>query len=1134
LRRPRVELLEPRALLTTFVVTSTADTIADDGVVTLREAITAANTDAASGDAPAGSSGLDTIDFDIQGNNNNQVNGAWVIDITNDNLPTITEPLVIDGYSQPGSSANTNPVDQPDNAVPLIQINGSPGGFNTGLTIDGTGSTVKGLIITGFRDTGLGAITLGAAASGNHIAGNFLGTNPTGTAAAGNYYGVDVQGHDNVIGGTDPADRNLISTNVIGVVVHNAPATNNVIEGNFVGMQADGTSAFPLGQEGIVTDQASGTVIGGTTQAARNVIAGAPGILVSSSTNTTIEGNFIGVDRTGLAGLTSLDAIDVTGSDITQIGGTVTGAGNVLAAGANDPSPVNVIGINIDKSTTTVVQGNAIGTDPTGAVVLGNSNLGVQISQSNGTTIGGTQPGDGNIIANNHFSGAGNSIRLLDGSALMEGNSLFGNDSSAIDGSTIPTPTLVSASATTIQGDMNGLPGTIYRIEYFATLDTGVTSQLQAQTFLGFEDVTTDGNGHAALSFDPAGGVPADQFITATATENGTSTSNLSAVVSASLPVADVGVSITDAPDPVTAGGKITYTITVSNQGPDTALDVELLTTVPAGATFVSFTSPSGWNGTMPAVGGTGDIDVTTPSLAVGGGSSATFTLVVQVDPAAQEGSTVDLQAGVGSFTNDNNRNNSSADVQTTVAAPAAPSADVGVSVTDGPDPVAAGGKITYTITVANQGPDAAQSVDLSTAIPAGATFVSLSSPSGWNATTPAVGGTGAIDVTAPSLAAGSGSTAIFTLVVQVDPGAQGGSTVNLQIHVESTTADGDPNNNSASTLTTVATSAPANADLGIAITDGPEPVAAGENLIYTINVIDHGPGTAQTVNFSTAVPAGATFVSLTTPNGWTASTPVVGGTGAIKATTSSLGAGNASAATFILTVNVNGNATNGSSLSLFGAVSSSTTDPNLSNNSAVEPTIITAPSTDPNGSSDPNGSDGSGGTVGSTDTVGPIPTNVQRYGFHAQPTLIAVTFNEPLAPAGATNLNNYQLTAAGPDGRLGTRDDVTITLKSVALDPTSQIVVLAPRHPLALRQSYQLVIAGGSNGVTDLAGNGVDSGSQVVQFDQRALAGRTVDAPVVPGGVLRSQRLESARVGLSPGMGWRKSEALFARGTRR
>src|SRR5262245_65712860 len=102
LRRPDVEALEERSLLATITVTGTGDTIADDGVVTLREAITAANTNAPSGDAPAGEAGpiRDEILFDIPGD------GGWTIDLTSA-LPTITDPGTVDGHRQPGARPNT-------------------------------------------------------------------------------------------------------------------------------------------------------------------------------------------------------------------------------------------------------------------------------------------------------------------------------------------------------------------------------------------------------------------------------------------------------------------------------------------------------------------------------------------------------------------------------------------------------------------------------------------------------------------------------------------------------------------------------------------------------------------------------------------------------------------------------------------------------------------------------------------------------------------------------------------------------------------------------------------------------------------------------------------------------------------
>src|SRR4051794_9650870 len=137
LLRPGVEALERRSLLATITVTGTGDTIADDGAVTLREAITAADTNAdPSGDTTPGDPGPDTIAFNIPGA------GVRTINLTSA-LPTITEPVVIDGYTQPGSSANT--LADGDNAVLLIELNRGDLAIY-GLTITAGNSTIRGLV----------------------------------------------------------------------------------------------------------------------------------------------------------------------------------------------------------------------------------------------------------------------------------------------------------------------------------------------------------------------------------------------------------------------------------------------------------------------------------------------------------------------------------------------------------------------------------------------------------------------------------------------------------------------------------------------------------------------------------------------------------------------------------------------------------------------------------------------------------------------------------------------------------------------------------------------------------------------------------------------------------------------------
>src|SRR5262249_23620161 len=154
-------------------------------------------------------------------------------------LPTITEAVTIDGYSQSGASANT--LTTGDNAVLLVELNGtSAGSSSSGLTISASGSMIKGLVINRFA-TG---ITLsGAGATGNTIAGNFIGTDPTGTIARANTgNGITIaSGSSNNLVGTngdgqnDAAERNIISGNTgRGIIITDAGTNQNVVAGNFI------------------------------------------------------------------------------------------------------------------------------------------------------------------------------------------------------------------------------------------------------------------------------------------------------------------------------------------------------------------------------------------------------------------------------------------------------------------------------------------------------------------------------------------------------------------------------------------------------------------------------------------------------------------------------------------------------------------------------------------------------------------------------------------------------------------------------------------------------------------------------------------------------------------------------------
>jgi uncharacterized repeat protein (TIGR01451 family) len=201
-------------------------------------------------------------------------------------------------------------------------------------------------------------------------------------------------------------------------------------------------------------------------------------------------------------------------------------------------------------------------------------------------------------------------------------------------------------------------------------------------------------------------------------------------------------------------GQNLTYTLTVSNAGPDAASSASLPDVLPAGTTFVSFVQTSGPAATLttPPVGGTGTVIATLATLA--SGATATFALTANVNAATPAGTIITNTATVTSITSDPSPANNSATTTTTVTGT---SADLLVTKT-GPATVISGQNLTYTLTVSNAGPDAASSASLPDVLPAGTTFVSFVQTSGPAATltTPPVGGTGTVIATWATLASGA------------------------------------------------------------------------------------------------------------------------------------------------------------------------------------------------------------------------------------------------------------------------------------------------------------------------------------------------------------------------------------------
>ncbi|MGA2240288.1 MAG: hypothetical protein ABSG74_13860 [Candidatus Bathyarchaeia archaeon] len=354
----------------TLVVSNTLDS----GNGSLRQALVNANATA----------GPDTISFRIPGV------GAHTIR-PHSALPAVSDPVVIDGTTQPGFAG-----------YPLIELDGASAGNSIGLRLISSNSVVRGLAINRFAGGGLRVEGPG----GNSIQGSFVGMDVKGTTSRPNgQQGVLISSSwGNVIGGTNAADRNVISASSdAGIYLYNGGS--NVVLGNFIGTTAAGRTRLGNGNNGVAINDSRNNVIGGATPGAWNIISGNTGsgvyLLGAGSTGNLVQGNYLGTDVTGSLALGNTDnGVTLSGAAANVIGGTNAGAGNVISG--NGEAGIFLSGAG---ATNNLVQGNHIGTQATGRQALGNSYAGITILEAGGNLIGGTVAGAGNVISGNKQDG---------------------------------------------------------------------------------------------------------------------------------------------------------------------------------------------------------------------------------------------------------------------------------------------------------------------------------------------------------------------------------------------------------------------------------------------------------------------------------------------------------------------------------------------------------------------------------------------------------------------------------------------------------------------------------------------------------------------------------------------------------
>jgi len=346
-------------------------------------------------------------------------------------LPEIFYPLYIDGYTQTSASANTNNFDQGLNTSIKIVLDAEDGAAHA-LAFHCGNNTIKGLSVINGNIDFLYEEGYSKSTDNNTIEGNYIGIGADGTTAYWGAINFNNQSN-NLVGGSTNASRNLIAGGVIMTKSDSNQIINNYFATDYTGTAPSGTSANSIE----INDSSSYNVVGGANSNQRNLIsAGNRGVVISGAhaANNQILGNYIGVAPNGIAALgNSSSGITLMSNTHHNIIGT-TAAPNVICANSAGEA-----GIWIDEANDNIIQANFIGTDASQTYALGNGQSGnfcagivLKGSSTTGNTIGGWNAAEGNIIANNHSHGIAVFGDVSTGNAFLS-NIYYNNEEMAID-----------------------------------------------------------------------------------------------------------------------------------------------------------------------------------------------------------------------------------------------------------------------------------------------------------------------------------------------------------------------------------------------------------------------------------------------------------------------------------------------------------------------------------------------------------------------------------------------------------------------------------------------------------------------------------------------------------------------------
>ncbi len=521
--------------------------------------------------------------------------------------------------------------------------------------------------------------------------GNYVGLDRTGSFSidTGSLYGLGTDGYganvmDARVGGVTPGSRNVFSGLGAGngaQFLVTGPNNRVVVQGNYFGLNADGTAAVP-NQHGAVfnTDVRHGTgpgelVAGGPEPGAGNVMSGnsETGLLLWKFGGPwwiSIHGNRIGTAADGLSAVPNKVGIGTTNTaDGIVVGGANPGEGNVVSG--NLQSGIRFPAV-CEPNVAVRIAGNLIGVGADGVTPVGNGGSGV-VTQSLGwgspcqaPAVGGVGAGEGNVIAHNGVHGV--SIDGPNRRGSIRGNSIHSNGALGIglrgDTELAPLPNnagdaprwanegrnypvLMNAQVAwgylTVQGVMDTLPNLGLSLDFYANDAVDPSGNGEGRRYLGTWSFTMPsfvGPGYVFTAQIPASGldVNVSDLITATATDQSGNTSEFSGAVS--VLIVDQTPPTISCPAPITAVADPSGTAVIPNvvAGVTASDDV-----TPAGSLVLSQTPPAG----TPVGVGTHPVTVTATDAA---GNSASCTTPFTVEAPPPPPVTVDCSAAAPSI----------------------------------------------------------------------------------------------------------------------------------------------------------------------------------------------------------------------------------------------------------------------------------------------------------------------------------------------------------------------------------------------------------------------------------------------------------------------------------------------------